>query len=880
MKKMNRIKLQPILKKPVKTQDSIEEEHCVEVIDENIEEEQEQMLDIEFCEEKEEMARQSEDDKKEYCKTILHRLIEIGEKNIDLVKFSYFLRYSGYSKLASPGEQNDWDNVVEVMRVLFCHIPSNRTDHGIQSSRLFQCYLMNLFSDDYYYKNSFSISSISNNVDSCENCVLQEEQLAFCPYSFECCVEYISNILNIDAYDIYVSILGNNFPPLQQLILEQNGLPKSVLSETSHLDSKSSRTAYLILVFHFLEVSSYTADIITYKYIPLCNRHDKKSVIKRIINFWNGKGGEEASMPAFNVSALDECKPMCEDCEFKQCPFQLAAYYTVLGKSIGISPVRISYEVACRNTVSNLNAQQNYQYEKYYEHAKEMPYTPDSFQEYIKIIKYIINRSQNPKAPLLPLNIILYTNDEQQADVFFDDFQNCLWYFEYFGKGSATQMDILYIATLPIEELIKKYESASSGTVFHIKQYELLCNSGNLEIQIPKLCKIMKERKDVSTVISGEKVKLNEFFSKFPELYYRIFTYHLYTTRLSATAVFKLVREKLELDYEMDEVVVNLIRDYIYSEYEKSELEGNSYAEWFCNKIIFNHFNDELGVTNILRTRDIPCITPKRNEEEIFDELNSLIGLNNVKEILKNMYVYSKYLIKTKKEHSQKGMHMVFTGSAGTGKTTVAKLVAEILYNIGYIKQNKLIICSGKDLIGEYIGVSQQKTARKCEEAYGGVLFIDEAYQLDGYTSGSYADTYKLDAVNELIQQMENNRSRLTVIFAGYTEEMNLFIKRANTGLQSRISYIIPFPDYTEPELMQIFKKMVNKEGLKLSNSAEMKVASCIHSAIKQGQAFGNARFCRNLFEHSEIIHARNVCNLELNDPRLYLLTEEDIVQM
>ena len=872
---MERVRFQSFLKKAEKKQEVIEKEQTIEE-EQVVEESEDEMTESVTLENVNESVSYNEESKEEYYRGMLNKLIELGNKDIELVKFAYFLHYSCYAKNGDFDENADQGIVEGHINVIFCHIPSDRQD--AQDSRLMQCYKKNLFSGDHYYTFRINIWNDINCLEDCDNCVMKEESFSFCPYQFDQALYFISKMLNLEPTEIYFYILHNNLPPVERII-QGKYASKSVLEETASLDSKSSRAAHLMILFHFFEVKSYTSDIVTYRYLPLCDKRDKNSFVRRIIDFWNGKGGIEASMPAFNISAIDECKPKCEDCEFKQCPFQLAAYFTLLGNSINIPPANLSYAVSQKNRISNLNAQQHYQYEKYYDHAREMPYTPESFREYLKIIKYIINKSKNPKAPLLPLNVVFYTNDEQLANDFFDDFENCVWYFNYFQSGECYYYE-LSITTLSIEELIKKYEEAKHSTVFHIKRFELLENSGNLETQMPKLCKIMKDRKDVITVISGEKNVLKGFLEQYPELYRRIFEYHLYTTGLSAAAVFKLVRDKLELDFELDEIVINLIRDYIYSEYDKSELESNSYVEWLCNKIIFNHFNDELGVSNVLRVKDIPCIVPKRSEEEIFAELNNLVGLSSVKEALKNMSDYTKYLIKTKREYSQKGMHMVFSGNAGTGKTTVAKLVAEILYNIGYIKQNKLIMCSGKDLLGEYIGMSQQKTARKCEEAYGGVLFIDEAYQLNPFSAKSYTDTYKLDSVNELIQQMENNRSRLTVIFAGYTDEMEEFVRDANPGLQSRISYTIPFPDYSEAELMKIFKNMAQKEGLKLTYPAEMKVANCIHAAIDQGKAFGNARFCRNLFEHSEIIHARNVCNLDSDDPRLFLLVEEDIAQM
>jgi AAA+ superfamily predicted ATPase len=220
---------------------------------------------------------------------------------------------------------------------------------------------------------------------------------------------------------------------------------------------------------------------------------------------------------------------------------------------------------------------------------------------------------------------------------------------------------------------------------------------------------------------------------------------------------------------------------------------------------------------------------------------------------------------------------MVFTGNPGTGKTTVARLTAEILHSIGFIQENKLVVCSAKDLIGEYVGQTAPQTAKKCEEAYNGVLFIDEAYQLNPYTS-NHADVFKEECIAELIQQMENNRDRLVVIFAGYTQEMEEFLNRANTGLRSRIGKIIDFPDYTVDELLDIFVKIVTKNGMELGEGAAAKAATIFERAIVDTSRFGNARYARNLYERSLMQHAAVTANLEGDDPALRILQSDEIV--
>jgi len=222
-------------------------------------------------------------------------------------------------------------------------------------------------------------------------------------------------------------------------------------------------------------------------------------------------------------------------------------------------------------------------------------------------------------------------------------------------------------------------------------------------------------------------------------------------------------------------------------------------------------------------------------------------------------------------------MHMVFSGNPGTGKTTVARLTAEILHSIGFIQENKLVVCSAKDLIGEYMGQTTPKTAKKCEEAYNGVLFIDEAYQLNPYTSNN-VDLYKEECIAELIQQMENNRDKLVVIFAGYSKEMLDFLEKANTGLKSRIGRNIEFVDYNSDELLNIFERIVENHGMTITDDARAKAKSIIERASRDTEKFGNARFARNLFERSLLQHAALTADIPEGDPALLQLDSNEII--
>ena len=214
---------------------------------------------------------------------------------------------------------------------------------------------------------------------------------------------------------------------------------------------------------------------------------------------------------------------------------------------------------------------------------------------------------------------------------------------------------------------------------------------------------------------------------------------------------------------------------------------------------------------------------------------------------------------------------MVFLGNPGTGKTTVARLIGDILYNLKYIKQNKLIEVSSKDLVAEYVGQTAVKTMNVVEKAMGGILFIDEAYALAVKNNDN---SFNAEAIATLIKAMEDYRDDLVVIFAGYTKEMQDFLN-SNSGIVSRIGYTLEFDDYTNEELIEIFKGMVSKAGFILEDDAIDEVKKLIDEN-RGMKNFGNARFIRNVYERSVINHATNTKNNK-SKKILKTITKKDI---
>ena len=220
-------------------------------------------------------------------------------------------------------------------------------------------------------------------------------------------------------------------------------------------------------------------------------------------------------------------------------------------------------------------------------------------------------------------------------------------------------------------------------------------------------------------------------------------------------------------------------------------------------------------------------------------------------------------------------MHMIFKGNAGTGKTSVARLLAEIYYNLGYVKKNKLVEVQSQDLIGEYLGQTGPKTQNVIESAVDGVLFIDEAYSIIEHVgnNASYTD----ECIATLLKAMEDYQGRLIVIFAGYTEEMKKF-RDQNPGLKSRIGFELTFPDYTEDQLMEIFEKKLNEKEFNTDDNARGKVRDILREA-KEIENFGNGRFVENMTQKIIVEHANQTRGMEDYD-RLVTIKEEDIPEV
>lgn len=448
---------------------------------------------------------------------------------------------------------------------------------------------------------------------------------------------------------------------------------------------------------------------------------------------------------------------------------------------------------------------------------------------------------------------------------------------EYLGQTAIKTMEVV--------------EKALGGVLFIDEAYSLITGDNDTfgKEAVDTLVKAMEDhRKDFVVILAGYSDEMHDLIDRNIGLESRFTRFIEFPDYSDDELVLIAKSMAFEQRYEFSKdgelaFIEKIKKQKVNKKFGNARTVRSILNEAYMEKAIkYDLSKPNIEFMTILTAEDF-CINLDRSGEDEAEEsikkLDELIGLENVKNEMKSIIRMIDYLKRERNEgnidniYSTNSMHMCFTGNPGTGKTTVARIYAEVLGRIGVSKTGNLIEVSRSDFVGRYQGETAIKTKELCEKSYGGVLFVDEAYDL---VQGEN-DSFGREAVSTLIKEMEDNRDKMIIIFAGYTGEMEHFLD-SNSGIKSRISKNIVFPDYSCEELVSIFDKFVSEKGVCLTNDADEKVTALIKTIYdNRDTKFGNAREMRNLFESvwKEMVNRVEIDRLSGEDR--YIIIAEDI---
>ena len=516
-----------------------------------------------------------------------------------------------------------------------------------------------------------------------------------------------------------------------------------------------------------------------------------------------------------------------------------------------------NFEVLVKDSISLDSLFENLEYDGVSENIFGI--TEDYYNNVTEIVHSLVKLYQEIKcdtsvmyaiADCLPPN---YGNKEQKLAALFH--ADIMKVHQHFGHSTENLKNREGFALVLLSALILGEGQSLDVTYSSVNRLEDLCNS--VPSVFSSLSHIFDRYTDEDFFFIGQVLKRcrrRSFYTRYFTLLYRLFSYIAKADESVTENEAKWLNTLLELNPQRENV-----------------------------NIVFN-VGDTPSYKPITPKEEISKNEPKKQtetscrESNPMQELEKLIGLANVKTEISSL----SNLVKVQQVRKERGMsvsnlsyHCVFTGNPGTGKTTVARIVAEIYKELGVLKKGHLVETDRSGLVGEYVGQTAPKTNAIIDSAIDGVLFIDEAYSL---VQGGQNDFGK-EAISTLLKRMEDDRDRLVVILAGYSKEMGDFIN-SNSGLQSRFNRYIDFPDYTVDELIQIFQYTLKANDCYATEGAIEKAKEHVSHAVEhKDQNFGNARFIRNFFEKALTEQANRLASEKnLTNDMLARIEEIDVL--
>lgn len=740
----------------------------------------------------------------------------------------------------------------------------------------------------YFYDLNFRASGYLKS-----RCSFCSDKIPGCIYRINGFIHFVCKSSNIATEEVYKELQGKLYEK-QVAYARPLNMPEIDKENISFLDLLSVFAAIVMIKQRWISYDGGMFNI-EYEYVDLL-AHKKTSNIQDIIDIYDGNG-HKVKVPKKDFVDHVQEKVLGIGVQYKQYPHRVAAYIMYLADKYKKNPVNVGLYIVSKLIAGRLGIYDSFKVELYRQRLRSLPMNNDDINLAEKMFNFVINHFFNKGMPYMPMNMVLYSDDEQETKELIDIFKWITWFYYYFNNRYVPVFyEEVSLADYSIPNIVKMIDlvripdkgekldkSFIEGPLFlHIKDFELLPElenkPGDNIVKMTMLQNAIERQQDkVVVVISGEKDKLKGVLEGYTEFYSMTVDKHLTLGNMSVNQIVFEIISKLEVSFELEEGFEKALKEYVYTEYKKSKLKSKSFIDKAIKDITFNHYDENFNST-LIKIGDIPVVEGSKRDKDIWEDVNALEGLTNVKEEfhkLQNLLMFRrKTMGRGISLADRPNLHMVFEGNPGTGKTTVARLLGDLLFNFGYLKQNKVIEVSPKDLIAQWVGQTAPKTASVCQSAYGGILFIDEAYELAVNGGGSSNDAFRSECVTELIKQMEDHRDNLVVIFAGYSKPMKDLLA-TNSGLQSRIGTIFTFEDFTEEQLLRIYKKLVKQSGMTMTPEAEATVISRIAIA-REEEDFGNARFIRNLYEKTITQHAFNTIDSDDNEV-LATITDMDI---
>ena len=780
-----------------------------------------------------------------------------------LARFIYETDLLAYNMLTEKVKENDKiidkpTNVLEMSYLKLC--AKKFDDSNDMFEKIFLSFAGYPLRD---YKNTWRLNLNNLDADLRQRCSYCNANIKVCPFKL---VTYIKKCIADNKFDtktIFAMLTNHDIPEYSKDEITIDMVVRSI-------DEKVKNT--IDLVGAEMILNSGVLKIDREEYGNLYFRHvdfnvKNNSLFNNLNEFYNDNIGIEGMI---NLSELNFSENYSYI--FNQSPFEIAAFVKYQCSRNNLDERTVIKALLDKRKFRETELRIAY-YNQYVHLVEELECSEKEKEEIISILTYVRNYYYNEDLPYIHFNIGLYTKNNIIADKVINLLNRYVRTFNYITNKGTLWVDTEMLvkrtkdSTDMIMQVDKIYNENDTVIFENIEKIKML-NEYRVDALLTSIEKFHSRNKRSMTIFVESESAFKDITIKHPAIESTIVNRKIHIDGFDADKIKEKIIRRLENVMQIDDAFKGELDRYIKATYRPNVISETTYLDNLYNKIIFDKFKT-LNVTNAFIGEDAPREENTREVDEILKDINGLVGLADVKDNVKELLKYLEYSKKIDTEGFA-NLNMIFKGNSGTGKTTIARLFAELYYKLGFISQNKITEVTSKDLIGTHLGETAPKTQAVIDTALDGVLFIDEAYTIMA-SKGGGTSNYPAECMATICKAMETYKNRLVVIFAGYTKEMNDFIN-ANQGLMSRIGYELEFPDFSKSELMQIFYDEVNGNGFTLEDGVSAKIEKIV-SKNKVGRNFGNARFVKNLFDRLVMTHAANYTE----EYQLKVITNHDV---